>query len=95
MTHRGHRERALEVSWENREGWQILAIPVKVLFRLLAQEEYYSGRYFKKKEKDVATGDLKFHFELHVKVPPAGITPFLFFCVKYLCAEPCSANEWE
>lgn len=32
-----------------------------------------------KKKKEVATGDLKFHFELRIKVPPAGIHFFLFF----------------
>lgn len=69
VTRRGHRERAPEVSWENREGWQILTIPVKVLFRLLAQEEYYNGHY--------ATGDLKFHFALHIKVRPTGIPFFV------------------
>lgn len=33
----------------------------------------------KKKKKEVATGDLKFHFELRIKVPPAGIHFFIFF----------------
>lgn len=32
-----------------------------------------------KKKKEVATGDLKFHFELRIKVPPAGIHFFYFF----------------
>lgn len=65
----------------------------------MARAEHYSGGFHREKKKiaEVATGDLKFHFELHIKVPPAGICSFFISFVLYdrESAEQRGANERE